>query len=226
MKLFWIYICDRCDHAGVWEINWRLAKFHLGEFAQAEVEKALIGRYQIIADGRRWFLRGFIKFQYPTGLSTASPAHKRIRSTLLSHGLNPDTLVYTLSNRVCNTPEDKDEDKDREEDKDSLSDATHIGSPADPAPGPISDADHWRMQIQFEAWVNALKDANCKIGVGSWRAWKALVDRYGIPGVVSASKGVPATERFSDKVEATLDASRGQGNPGDMIAHRIVRMTL
>lgn len=117
VKLFWMYLCDRCDHAGVWEVNWRLAQFHLVDMVPSEVTAALKDKIQVIKGGKAWFIPRFISFQYPTGLSTTSPAHKRIRATMISHGINPDTLVYTLSNRVCNTPEEEDEDKD----KDSLS---------------------------------------------------------------------------------------------------------
>lgn len=112
VKLFWIYLCDRCDHAGVWEVNWRLAKFHLADLVRSEVESAVAGKVRVIKDGKAWFIPGFIKFQYPTGLSLTSPAHKRIRSTMMSHGIHPDTLVYTLSDRVLDTPEDKEKDKD------------------------------------------------------------------------------------------------------------------
>lgn len=115
IKLFWLYLCDRCDHGGVWAVNWKLAKFHLGDDLTPEnLKAALSDRIQEIDQGRKWFIPKFISFQYPTGLSLTSPAHKRIRSTIQSHGINPDTLVYTLSNRVLDTPEDKEEDKDKD----------------------------------------------------------------------------------------------------------------
>ncbi len=121
VKLFWLYLCDRCDHAGVWQVNWKLARFHLGEADPIRLKQALAGRVQEIDQGRKWFIPGFITFQYPTGLSLTSPAHKRIRSTIESHGLDPDRVCDRVVTRVQSTPEDKEEDKDKdqEEDRDS-----------------------------------------------------------------------------------------------------------
>jgi hypothetical protein len=220
-KLFWIYLCDQCDHAGVWEINWRLAKFHLGEFDQAAVVAMLAGRIVPIKDGRRWFVPGFIRFQYPTGLSLASPAHKRIRATMLGHGINPDTLLGTLSDRVQNTPEEEYEDKDKDEDKDS--DATDIGSPSTAVPGPVNDSDHWRMAVQFTPWARALL-AEVKIGPRNWRTWEQMIDAHGLFGVLSAARGVAAAERWPENVSDALTASRGQANPGDVV--KTVKLTL
>lgn len=114
IKLFWNYICDQCDHGGVWDINWPLAQFHMGELDQAAIERALSRRVVPVRGGSRWFIPGFIRFQYPSGLSLTSPAHKRIRATLTGHGINPDTLSYTVQGTVSDTPEDKDEDKDKD----------------------------------------------------------------------------------------------------------------
>ncbi len=127
IKLFWIYLCDQCDHAGVWEVNWRLAKFHLGDIDRTAIEQALAGRFESIAGGRRWFVRGFIRFQYPGGLLT-SPVHKRIRASLIAHGIDPDGLSPTVGGTLpptvggtvggtvrgvkARTPEEEDEDED------------------------------------------------------------------------------------------------------------------
>lgn len=126
VKLFWLYLCDRCDHAGVWEVNWRLAKFHLPSLNQRTIESALVGRITQIKGGKAWFMSGFISFQYPIGLSTSSNAHKAIRTTMASHGISPDsyqctvqsTLPPTVLSRVQSTLQDKDKDKAQDMDTD------------------------------------------------------------------------------------------------------------
>lgn len=70
VKLFWIYLCDRCDHAGVWAVNWRLAGFHLGDINIPAIIRALDGRIVELAGGRKWFIPGFIRFQYGSMLKT------------------------------------------------------------------------------------------------------------------------------------------------------------
>ena len=102
-----------------------------------------------------------------------------------------------------------------------------IGSPSSIEPGkPVSDSDHWQMHEKNQPWAKQLKAASCKIGRDNWTAWKALVDEFSLPAVLSAARGVPATERWPDRVETTLRASRGQENPGDVVAHKIQRITL
>lgn len=63
-KLFYLYLLDNCDHAGVWKVNLRLAEFHIGEqiFAE-EIHELFAGRVIEFKQGY-WFLVKFIKFQY------------------------------------------------------------------------------------------------------------------------------------------------------------------
>jgi len=92
-----------------------------------------------------------------------------------------------------------------------------ICTPTKLDPKPPSDADHWQMHEKHQAWARALIAASCKIGRDNWTAWKALVDHYSLNSALSAAKGVLATERWPDRVESTLTASRGQANPGDVV---------
>lgn len=86
-KLFWQYILDRCDLAGVWKVNFRLANFQVGEvFDSAETLTRFNGR--IIDIGKdRWWVKGFTSFQYPT-LSTKSAVHRRVIQVIDNHGLS------------------------------------------------------------------------------------------------------------------------------------------
>lgn len=185
VKLFWIYLCDRCDHAGVWEVNWKLASFHLGDIEPKAIEAALVGRIQPIKDGKCWFIPGFIRFQYPTGLSSDSPAHKRIRFTLTNHGLNPDTLSPTLPTRVSNTPEDK----EVEEDKDSPRGSAEGGKAAERA----------AQQKEFSRLLVRLVVAD---GSAATRKWWAL------------AQGNPLAKNFNQKcalVEWCVNQARACG---------------
>ena len=31
-KLIWLYLLTRCDHAGIWDADWDLAEFMIGEW--------------------------------------------------------------------------------------------------------------------------------------------------------------------------------------------------
>lgn len=103
-------------------------------------------------------------------------------------------------------------------------DETDIRSPADNVE--VSDADKVHME-KIQPYYKALVAAGCKIGANSWPVWKRLVADYSLSGVLSASRGIDAKERFADAVESSLIASRGQSNPGDAInPNRVIRMKL
>lgn len=76
-------------------------------------------------------------------------------------------------------------------------------------PSQGAKADPWQME-RLEPWAAALIKAGCKIGSGNWTAWKALVDEHGLEVVLAAAKGVSATERFNDAVEAAIKKNHGR----------------
>ena len=60
---FWIYICDTCDHAGLWKKDFELASFCLREeINESEAIKHFDGR--IVNLSEKWFIPKFLKFQY------------------------------------------------------------------------------------------------------------------------------------------------------------------
>jgi hypothetical protein len=121
--------------------------------------------------------------------------------------------------------QDKEQDKE-ESSSNSSSNADDIGSPSQAVAGPVADSDHWRMQLQHEPWVRSLKDSLCKIGPGTWRQWSAIIAEHGLPVTIATAKGIPAGDRWPDAVSDALTASRGQANPGDVVASKIQRITL
>lgn len=84
-KLFWIYLLDECDHAGVWKVNFRKAHFMIGEsLEQAEVLRYVSDRVQKI-DESYWLILKFVNFQY--GSLNASKTAVSARRILEKHGL-------------------------------------------------------------------------------------------------------------------------------------------
>jgi len=84
-KLFWIYICDNCDHAGIFKPNKRMfelivcAKIDVVEFMSIVNEDKV--RVLELENGR-WYLTGFISFQYGGKLNLNNRVHKSILSVL------------------------------------------------------------------------------------------------------------------------------------------------
>lgn len=218
IKLFWIYLCDQCDHAGVWEVNWKLAKFHLGEIDQSSIETALAGRFTPIASGRRWFVRGFVRFQYPGGLSLTATPHKRIRASLVSHGINPDTLESTVVSRVLSTPEEEDE----YEDELSSSKSNAIGPTAaehDGVCAPYPPAGDKRIypkqqvaKVGLVEWI--VHHPRCILGKDR-DLWQGLFDYAGHETMSHAYERMPGTDKFwfsafNDFIHANYEAPDAQ----------------
>jgi hypothetical protein len=85
-KLFWSYICDNCDCAGVWKANLKLASFQVGHPLSAkELLAAFEKRIEDLGNGK-WWIVSFISFQYGT-LSDACAPHRRVMQVIANHGL-------------------------------------------------------------------------------------------------------------------------------------------
>ena len=124
-KLLWVYICDDCDHAGVWEVELDIAALRLGvdRFDEAETLKAFEGKIQVLDRGTKWFIPSFIEFQYgelKEGHRVHNSVIRRLKSLTLYKGyINPFQRDKDKDKEKDKEKEkDKDKDKDKEKDKD------------------------------------------------------------------------------------------------------------
>jgi hypothetical protein len=86
-KCFWHYVLDNCNNAGIWDVDFEAASFHVGEELNAlEVMQAFQKQYFPFALGKRWFLIDFVDFQYGD-LKPSSNAHVSVINTLKKHAL-------------------------------------------------------------------------------------------------------------------------------------------
>jgi len=75
-KLLWLYICDDCDHAGIWQVDLEVAQIRIGEgINKEEAIKSFGDKIVIFDNGNKWFIPSFIEFQYPSGLNPDNRAH-------------------------------------------------------------------------------------------------------------------------------------------------------
>lgn len=93
LKLFWRYLCDCCDIAGVWKVNLKLAGFHLqNDISESEALTAFGHRIKPFRNGEKWFITSFCEFQY-SELNPKDNFHKSIIRKLSHHGINWQTLT-------------------------------------------------------------------------------------------------------------------------------------
>lgn len=126
-RIIWIYLCTKCDHAGIWKVNIRNLKFNCNtDMGIEEVKKFMNGRIVEIESGEKWFIPKFLKFQYPIGLNSDKPAIKSIKEKLQSYNLieiinaafgNDYLMVNKSLSNDYETVKDKDTDKDKDKEK-------------------------------------------------------------------------------------------------------------
>lgn len=107
MKSVWRFLVDRCDHAGVWEINKKAFGFYIGvEVSIESILEAFGDRVRLVGTDKL-FIPGFISFQYGE-LNPENRVHFSVISRLEKLGLY----------KGLTSPLQGAKDKDKEKDKD------------------------------------------------------------------------------------------------------------
>lgn len=77
----WLFLLDSCDHAGIWKVNIRLAKFATGLNFPETVPDAF--RDRIFASGSDyWFIPKFLTFQYGKSLNKGAAVKSAVREVV------------------------------------------------------------------------------------------------------------------------------------------------
>lgn len=87
-KLFWIYLCEKCNHAGIWNVNWPLVKFHCWE---KDFDITQFGERIVIINEEKWFIKKFVLFQQKihdlNELNPLNKCHASIINILIQEGV-------------------------------------------------------------------------------------------------------------------------------------------
>jgi len=113
-KMFWIYICDNCDHAGIFKPNKRMFELLIGEKVNTNkfLESINQDKPRIIVLGNgRWYLTGFIEFQYGGNLSPNNRVHKSILTLLNKNDIDWEHIADTEEATKLPKPIKDDESK-------------------------------------------------------------------------------------------------------------------
>lgn len=96
IKIFWIYLQDKCDMAGVWEVNFKKANQEIGTRIKEEDAYAALSEYIVALDHRRWMIKNFIQFQNGLKLNTKNNAHKGVVKCIKYHNLQNSPLLGAI----------------------------------------------------------------------------------------------------------------------------------
>lgn len=120
-KLFWCYILDDCDNCGIWEVNFKVAQFLIGESLEfPEVKRIFKDRIVELNDGKYWFIPKFIKYQYGLSLSKNNKAVKNVIDKLETKKLLqylPEIAIIDGASKEHQSPLQgaKEKEKEKEE---------------------------------------------------------------------------------------------------------------
>lgn len=118
-KLFWIYIICNCDAVGVWEEDFELVSYIIGDdFTREEIDGIFAGKIKWFNEKKLWII-DFCNFQYGALIekNTANKPHQSYINLLKKHSLWIDYcrgMKYPLDGAK---DKDKDKDIDKEEEK-------------------------------------------------------------------------------------------------------------
>ena len=117
LKLFWVYLMSRCNHAGVYEVDLELASFQLQvDLDEKEILETFNGNIKVIKK-HKWFIPKFIEFQYGP-LNEKVNAHRSVIGILKKYKLlNKNHELINSSSTVKDKDKDIDKDKDKREQK-------------------------------------------------------------------------------------------------------------
>lgn len=140
-KLFYLYLLCECDHCGIWSVEIDVAELRIG----AKIDLNQARKYfqnQVIEfeDGQKWFIPGFISFQYGSIDEQRNKIHQSIYNTLNTNNLlqylnsineglpNPSVTVTEPFPKGEVTPIYKYKDKEKDKDKDKEKEKPKIES--------------------------------------------------------------------------------------------------
>jgi len=84
-KLFWLFLVDRCNVAGVWKTDYGLASFCIGAPVDAKILNTFTGRIEKLNGNKLWIV-GFVEFQYGCLNEDVHP-HRPVIKILAKYGL-------------------------------------------------------------------------------------------------------------------------------------------
>lgn len=114
-KLFWLYILDDCDHAGLWHVDIEVAELRLGTKLSLTKAQGYLAKNIVVLDGgTKWFIPDFISFQYGA-FNEENKMYKSIMPVLMKYELIPHlSPIYGVKVKVKEQVMVK-EEKDRQD---------------------------------------------------------------------------------------------------------------
>ncbi|HMG89612.1 MAG TPA: hypothetical protein VK589_06120 [Chryseolinea sp.] len=83
-----MYILDDCDHAGIWQVDFEVARIRIGEKVDYKTAVRLFGDRVQVIDDSKWWMPDFVNFQYGE-LSEKNRLHISVLAILSKYKVGP-----------------------------------------------------------------------------------------------------------------------------------------
>lgn len=210
----WQFIKDTCDHAGIWKPN--ISKFNKLFDHKIDLKEAFSlfnsdkERVVILKNGR-WFLTGFIPFQYGLFLNPESPMHRSIIALLDTNEVSL-TLIRPLV-------EVKGRVKDMDKVKDKVKDLKQLNNNKEKkvfTPPTIEQVQEYCKERGSKVDPQNFFDKNTSIGWvdkngNKYKDWKAVVRTWEAYGKATETK-IPQTSKRPVMIVVVEMIAAGKNN--------------
>jgi hypothetical protein len=169
-KLFWSWLVDHCDNAGVIDPDIMLACFQIGDKVEEKHLTELGDRVKRLPNGKLW-LPKFIRFQFGE-LSADSRVHASIIKLLTAHNIQyPNDSISIGYVKATDSTKDMDKDKDKDSKSNRRATLEEVKLYCAKAGVPETDAIWFWNKCEANGWTNGGRP------IQSWMhtiaAWKA-----------------------------------------------------
>lgn len=181
-KLLWFYLCDSCDHAGLWKVNRKLAEFKIGCGIPWEDCLDEFGARVFSVDDEHWHIRKFVEFQYGPTPNDLNKVHKGVLRLLSMYSL-PWCFKGPLKGLARGTEgaKEKETDKDKEKEKDSDAENPFSAEAMEQAKAIMAEDAKPKPPVpQAKSFTDfRAMHGRCYIGKDERPDWEALYRVYG-----------------------------------------------
>lgn len=194
-KCFWLYICDNCDFAGVWEVDFELAEFFIGcKLDISHIKAAFDKQFSEADHGKRWIIADFVGFQYGI-LKPDNRVHKAVLDKLERLGASKP-LVSPLERA-----KEKEKDKDIKIQRENIN--IQYNNKNKNIPADLATCKAYFKELGYSGQADRFMDyftsIGWKVGRNPMKDWKAAARNWcarvgGVP-----IKSIPAPETIPER---------------------------
>lgn len=190
-KLFYVYLFCDCDHCGIWQVEFEVAKVRLGliNLTEHDVINYFGDKIVVFDDGNKWFLPQFVLFQYGD-LKANNKIHKSVIANLTKFNLIELLNTYDDTKHLPNTLQsvkDKDKEMDKEKNKEKYQNKDNAIS---------EDLSGYQVLIDTSTPNNNKKPRKTKQGTDTSEHFKQFMQEYatfienkGLPLMINGADG-------------------------------------